>query len=305
MKRGYGICPGTCGELVQGLIGKNEYISSYCVDVYSRAMIHEKKNTDNRILRRKTKSISAISSVFQKFGYPKKMLENIDLVIKSNIPVGKGMASSTADIGASIMAALDFIGESMSLEEISVLAASIEATDSIYYKDVCIFDPINGTKKKSLGFLNCKKVLILEPNNRINTMNIRKDVGYYKILKKNRSITEKSFELLEKGIKNSDMDLVKRACLNSAFANESIKKTPFLNEIVDISEKNNCGFVNISHTGTVIGISIGDDTDIDRLKYDLDIGDLGVHYDRKYVRNIISAGIRKEGFRDGLYKKSK
>ena len=290
MKIGYGSCPATCGELVQGMIGKEEYISSYCVDMYSNAKIVEKKFMNNKVSRSKIKSLKAVSNVFEKFGYSRDLSKKIDLHISSEIPVGKGMASSTADIGASVLAALDFIGEKMSPEEISILVSKIEPTDSIYFKEVCIFNPIKGIKKKSLGFLKSEDVIILEPNDRINTIKIRKDIGYYNVLKKNRFITKKSFEMLELGIKKNNIELIKKACMNSAFANEEIKKTPYLREILDLSKKHNCGFVNISHTGTVIGIAADEKTDIDKLKYELSKCRLGNYYNNIYSRKIVSGG---------------
>ena len=153
MKVGYGSCPGTCGELVQGYIGKNEYISSYCIDLYSRATVSEKKSSKKFSRPRKSKSIEASSLVFEYFGLNKNQVDNLHISIKSNIPIGKGMASSTADIGACIMATLDYLDKDMKADEISRLVAKIEATDSIFYPEVCIFDPIKGAK------------LILQSNN--------------------------------------------------------------------------------------------------------------------------------------------
>ena len=68
--------------------------------------------------------------VFEKFGLPVDETKNISLNIKSQIPVGKGMASSTADIGATIKATLSMLNKTLTGEEISKLAVKIEATDS-------------------------------------------------------------------------------------------------------------------------------------------------------------------------------
>lgn len=293
MKKGYGSCPGACGELVQGYIGKNEYISSYCVDLYSRAIISEKKSNKKNSSPRKSKSIEASALVFEHFGIDKSQVENIHISIRSNIPIGKGMASSTADIGACIMATLDYLDEEMSSDEISRLVARIEATDSIFYPEVCIFDPINGERKDSLGYIPYKKVLILEPENRINTMKIRGDREYYKLLRENRSITQKSFEMIRDGIKKQDKDLLRRACENSALANESIKKTPYLRQLIKLSRECDYGFLNISHTGTVVGISIDEETDTERLIHEIKNSEISSVYKKQYIRSIVRGGLRK------------
>lgn len=293
MKVGYGSCPGTCGELVQGYIGKNEYISSYCIDLYSRATVSEKKSSKKFSRTRKSKSIEASSLVFEYFGLNKNQVDNLHISIKSNIPIGKGMASSTADIGACIMATLDYLDKDMKPDEISRLVAKIEATDSIFYPEVCIFDPIKGEKRESLGYLPYKRILILEPENRINTMKMRGHKEYYKLLRENKSITKKSFEMIRDGIKKQDKNLLRKACENSAIANENIKKTPYLRELIKISRECECGFLNISHTGTVIGIALDENTDVERLIHEIKHSEISSVYKKQYIRKIVRGGLRK------------
>lgn len=304
MKIGLGSCPSTCGELVQGYMGENECISSYCIDLYSNAKIVEKRNRKKSNRFNKTKSMKAVELVFDYFGIPKLELLDISLFIKSNIPVGKGMASSTADIGASVMAALDYLDKDLSEDEISKLVAKIEPTDSIFYKKICVFDPIKGKKIEELGALPYDEVLILEPYRRINTVKIRQKSDYYTNLIENKSFTTNSFNLLAEGIRNKDIKKVRRACENSALANEKIKTTPYLREIIKISKKYNAGFVNISHTGTVVGILVSDKTNKDGMIDEIRNSDISKIYKKQYIRKVVEGGLRKGWQNDGLHKKS-
>ena len=129
----YGICPASCGEFVQGIVDRDEYLCSYAIDLYSTAEVEEKLNNINI---GPSKSRKAIEAVFKKFNIPIEESKNISLKIKSKIPVGKGMASSTADIGATIGATLGLIKKELSNEEIANLASTIEPTDSI----PCVLD---------------------------------------------------------------------------------------------------------------------------------------------------------------------
>ena len=124
--KSYGICPASCGEFVQGFVNKEEYLSSYAIDLYSTAVVEEKLED---IILGPRKSRKAIEMVFENFNIPIQESKNISLNINSQIPTGKGMASSTADIGATIKATLSLIEKEMTSEEISKLAAGIEATD--------------------------------------------------------------------------------------------------------------------------------------------------------------------------------
>ncbi|WAW15093.1 hypothetical protein [Peptostreptococcus equinus] len=294
MKSGFGVCPGTCGELVQGLMAKGEYISSYCIDLYSKAKIFEKSNSDIKNKLGK-KSLTAIEMILDRFSIDKNSLNNLDIEITSQIPKGKGMASSTADIGACIMATLDFYDIYMSPEEISDMVAKIEPTDSIYYPEVCIFDPLKGQKKISLGYLPIEKVLILEPNLKINTVSIRASKQYYDKLNKNKIFTETAFKMLKKGFKKEDLRLIKSACENSALANESIKNTPFLRNLIECANKCDYGFLNIAHTGTVVGIGISQKTDLEKLTYEITNSDISKIYKKIYLCDVVRGGLRKEG----------
>ncbi|WP_101772503.1 GHMP family kinase ATP-binding protein [Peptostreptococcus faecalis] len=293
MKKGYGMCPGTCGELVQGYIDKNEYISSYCVDMYSRATVSESHSSSNYYKTHKIKSLRAIEYVFERFGIDKSKMQNIRLSIKSEIPTSKGMASSTADIGASIMAALDFLGENLDADEISKIVSKIEPTDAIFHENVCIFDPIHGEKKEDLGKLNFEKVLILEPFSKISTIKTRDKKGYYRYLNSNKTFTKRAFELLKSGFEQNDVSLIARACENSALANEKIKNTPYLRELLSISKECNCAFLNISHTGTVVGLVIDSSTDNDKLLHEIKKSNASNIYTRKYFKKIIEGGLSK------------
>lgn len=186
----YGICPASCGEFVQGVMDRAEYLCSYAVDLYSTAEVEEKLNNINL---GPLKSRKAIEAVFKKFNIPVEESKNISLKIRSKIPVGKGMASSTADIGATIGATLGLIKKELSSEEIAKLASTIEPTDSIYIEKNSIFNPLNGEVIRYLGNVKDLRVVILEPNSTLNTMRIRKTPNYKKIKTQNKEIIKNLF----------------------------------------------------------------------------------------------------------------
>lgn len=289
--KSYGICPASCGEFVQGIIDDEEYLCSYAIDMYSKVYIEEKL-VDINLGRYKSRL--AIEKVFEKFNLPKKDTKNISLNINSKIPVGKGMASSTADIGATIKATLSLIDKDLSSEEISKLAAEIEPTDSIFIDKNSIFNPLNGTVIKYLGNLTNAKVIILEPNKVLDTMKIRLRQDYSRLKTENKEVIKKSFALLEEGLKKNNLSLVGEACTLSSLANENIDKKEYLNEIIKISKKYGAYGVNIAHSGTVVGILIdkfmNDKKMIDAL-YESNINSV---YSKIYTLNIINGGIKGE-----------
>ena len=288
--KSYGICPASCGEFVQGIIDDEEYLCSYAIDMYSKVYIEEKL-VDINLGRYKSRL--AIEKVFEKFNLPKKYTKNISLNINSKIPVGKGMASSTADIGATIKATLSLIDKDLSSEEISKLAAEIEPTDSIFIDKNSIFNPLNGTVIKYLGNLTNAKVVILEPNKVLDTMKIRLRQDYNKLKVENKEVIKKSFALLEEGLKKNNLSLVGEACTLSSLANENIEKKEYLNEIIKISKKYGAYGVNIAHSGTV-GILIDKYMNDKKMIDALCESNINSVYNKIYTQNIINGGIKGE-----------
>ena len=238
------------------------------MDLYSTAEVEEKLNNINL---GPLKSRKAIEAVFKKFNIPVEESKNISLKIRSKIPVGKGMASSTADIGATIGATLGLIKKELSSEEIAKLASTIEPTDS---KDL--------------------RVVILEPNSTLNTMRIRKTPNYKKIKTQNKEIIKISFSLLEEGIKSNDMHKIGKASTFSSLANESIHKKEGLAKIIEISKNYGAYGVNVAHSGTVVGILIDKSMNDTRLIELLKNERLDSVYKKMYTSNIIDGGIRGE-----------
>lgn len=289
--KSYGICPASCGEFVQGFLDDREYLSSYAIDLFSTAIVEEKKE---EVKLGPSKSRKAIEKVFETFNLPIKESRNISLTIESEIPVGKGMASSTADIGATISATLSLINKSLSGEEISILASEIEPTDSILIPKHSIFNPLDGRVKKYLGDIQNAKVLILEPKNILNTKEIRQTPNYQKYKLENKDIIYKSFSLLEEGLEKNDLKLIGNACTLSSIANENIHKKPYLDEIIRISNYFGCYGVNIAHSGTVIGVLLDRNMKDENLIEKFRESNIGKYYTKIYSSNILCGNVREE-----------
>ena len=287
----YGVCPASCGEFVQGILKNEEYLSSYAVDMYSSVTLEEKLSDINI---GPYKSRKAIEKVFERFKLPIKESKNISLDIHSEIPISKGMASSTADIGATIVATLNLINKKISSEEISKLASTIEPTDSIYIEENSIFNPLNGEVIKYLGIVKNSRVIVLEPNKTLSTTKIRNIPNYKEIKIKNKEIVKEAFYFLEEGIRLNDLNSIGRACTLSSLANENIHKKDGLDEIIQISQNYGAYGVNVAHSGTVVGIIIDKYMNDIRIIDMLNKANLDKVYNKIYTLDIIEGGIRGE-----------
>ncbi|WP_051531239.1 hypothetical protein [Clostridiisalibacter paucivorans] len=247
-------CPGSCGELIQGIILGSEKLISYPINCYSYARILRGAR-DNELLY--PKAYSALEKVFEYFGEDIKISKELKVEIKSEIPVGKGMASSTADLGATILAATKYLKKDISEQEIARICLSIEPTDSTLFSAITLFDHLDGKYiKKYSKNMSCK-VLIMEGIDMVDTVEFRK-VDKKSILKKNTAKITQALKNIELGIWTDDLRKIGQGAILSALANEDILKKPGLSIIIERALKLGAYGVNIAHSGSVVGIIYDD-----------------------------------------------
>ena len=86
-------CPGSCGELVQGTAAGMNFLVTCPVTVYSQVSVElsTERKTD---LQAGDKTLQAVRRTLEYLGLP---WQNVEVRIESDLPLGKGMASSSAD----------------------------------------------------------------------------------------------------------------------------------------------------------------------------------------------------------------
>lgn len=105
MRIGKGSCHGTFGELLQGIINEKPFLITLPIpQLKSEAVfIPSLTASEMTVVDSKGKALKAGKLLTQQFDLP----IGGRLEIRSNIPSGKGMASSSADIVAAIRAIAD------------------------------------------------------------------------------------------------------------------------------------------------------------------------------------------------------
>lgn len=241
---------GSCGELVQGTLNGESFHISCPVDLYSQVKVV--LNGRGKIIGPpdKWKTKEAIKRTLEFFG---KGGLGANFEIDSKIPLGKGMASSTADIGAASFATACALGEEISSQEIVKIALSIEPTDGTLFNDIVIFDHRNGALFKFLGKAPDMEILVIDLGGRVDTLEFNKK-DLTKINQKREGEIREALKLVEKGIKKKNPGLIARGTTISAFSNQRILYKPALDRIWKISQEAGALGINVAHSGTVVGI---------------------------------------------------
>jgi len=245
------VCPASCGELLQGFIMGSEKLISYPIDLYSRVTLSEGKGLgrDKSI----SKSYAAVEATFEHLGLKARDAGGIRLAIDSNIPRGKGMASSTADIAASVVAAAAYAGSSLSETELAAICASIEPTDSIIFNQITLFDHVAGKAARSYGEFPSCNVMVLEGKACINTLDFHK-LKSRELIEQGEREMKKALALFEDGMGTGNLGKIGQAAIISALEREKVLKKPGLEWIIETAVRLGAYGVNAAHSGSVLGI---------------------------------------------------
>ncbi|WP_318505947.1 kinase [Bacillus sp. T3] len=251
MKIGKGICYGTFGELVQGVLDKSPFLITLPIPSLKSEATFFPNFSSTEIIGspNKAKAIAACEKLLQHF-----MIDiGGTLIINSNIKVGKGLASSSADIVAAMRAVADSFNLTLSEELISCIAIEVEPTDGVMYPDSVAYDFLNGKLIENLGPIPPYHLIGFDFGGVVDTIAFNKIPKDYSL--NDKCMFLKAYELAKKGIKNSDLSLLCVASTISATINQKFLPKPLFAEFEQLAHSYGGGIV-CAHSGTVIGILV-------------------------------------------------
>ena len=230
--------PGTCGELAQGFFHGEPILITCPIEKFSTCIVSDKFTGVEGL---GSKSLAMLDKVLKLFNVQEF---NFGVKLISELPRGKGMASSSADIAAVAQAVALSLGKNFSPEELGKLCTKIEPTDGIFFDGVVAMNPLTGRLIKKIRAQEKFLIAIFDYGGEVDTLtfNRRSDFNFPTI---NDSI---DFALTEK----------------SALANQKILPKRGLSELIKFAKNIGAVAVNVAHSGTVTGIFFhADDKHID------------------------------------------
>lgn len=219
--------PGSCGEFIQGFFYDEPILITCPIKKFSAVEISDDFFCVEGLAE---KSISMLEKVLKFL----KVKKSFGIKLTSELPQGKGMASSSADLAAVAKAVAIFFGRELSAEKISLLATKIEPTDGIFFDGIVAMNPITGKFIKKINVSEKFLIAIFDYGGEVDTVKFNR---------------RSNFQIPELG-ETLNFELVEK----SATANQEILYKPQLNEITKFAKSLEAVTVNVAHSGTVIGI---------------------------------------------------
>lgn len=227
--------PGSCGELVQGTLDGEPFLITCPINLFTSVTVSD-EFSEQVGLGWKAKTM--LSKVLEYLGCN---AFNFGIALESELPIGKGMASSSADIAAVGKAAALALGNDLTAEEIATLAASIEPTDGVFYDGIVAMNPLTGQVLSKLNLRSGYKIVIFDFGGEVDTLDFKRQSNF------NLAKLPNTFDL--------------EMATQSALANQKILCKPQLEDIIHFTKSMGALGVTNAHTGTVIGVVFAEDTD--------------------------------------------
>lgn len=243
-------CPGTCGEWVQGARNGVPFLIDCPIDRFSEAKVALTIPASDWILPlRKTKALQILNLLKKDLGLSELGGE---VEFLQQLPEGKGMASSTADMIAVVSAALIALEEDPSPERLAHYALQIEPSDSVMFPGITEIEHVQRHYHRMLGSAVPALFLALDWGGAIDTrvFNARPDLAEH--YRHYETEIKKAYNLACDGIDQADLEKLAAAGTISAACNLEINPKLFFEPFLRwVEQKGGLGVVT-AHSGTLL-----------------------------------------------------
>lgn len=243
-------CPGTCGEWVQGARKGIPFLVDCPIDRFSEARVSLSMNSTGWDLPLgKTKALQVLELFKEDLGLP-ALSGKVEFL--QQLPEGKGMASSTADITAVVAAALIALGEDPVPERLAHFALRIEPSDSVMFPGITEIEHVIRHKHRVLGPSVPALFLALDWGGAIDTRVFNARPGLAEHYRRYEDEIARAYGLAREGIEQIDLEKLAIAGTISARCNLEINtKSQFEPFLTWVLQKGGLGVVT-AHSGTLL-----------------------------------------------------
>lgn len=205
------------------------------------------------------KSAKAIERFISYFNI-ESSLSSYSWSVQSNIPQSKGMASSTADIVATINALASLHEIELSVEHIQDILRGIERSDPVFHQTPGLYLSKHQCFARSWDWRPKFKVVysILPGSTTTEIVNEAKLLGFYQ---DNLAAYQASLTLLDKGFQTGDPEIIGSASTKCADIFQAFCPVQLVDELINIAQKVGALGVVRAYTGHIAGLLFPEEVD--------------------------------------------
>ncbi len=235
--------PGSCGELVQGVVDGVRLHVSCPVDRYAWATWQPTRRRVAHGWKVRRALVSAGGSTAFVHG----------LRMTSQLRPGLGMASSTADIAAAAGLWLARSRGTVDAGVVARAALAVEPTDGVLFDGIVLFDHQHGSVLQHWGSPPPIEIVAVEVGPPVDTVAFNeRDTGAVS-REQTRSILH-AFDLVRRGLASGDPASIGRGATISALCHQNIVPKPALEPLLRLALEEGGYGVNVAHSGSLVGL---------------------------------------------------
>jgi uncharacterized protein involved in propanediol utilization len=257
VRQGAGVSFGTFGELLQGALPgpDQDFLVTLPIARWSTARLtllpdaHELRVEPEH----KHKSLRIARTVLACHG----VAPGGRLLITSQLPEGKGMASSSADLIATIRATGKAIGRPVTPRTAEAFLRTVEPTDGLMYRDVVAFYHRRVELYRCLAVPPALTIVGVDEGGQVDTVSF--NATRPPITAGERREYSRLLDLLAVALAGGDLATVGRVATRSAEMNQARCPKRYLDRLRQVCRQVGGLGVVVAHSGTVLGILISKD----------------------------------------------
>lgn len=247
------------GELVQGLLPDNKpFLLSNKSSTIFKTITNINYPKVNGEVELNFKSKAAIELFWETLSVEQKTIDiaHLNITQQSNIPIGKGLSSSSADVLGVLNSLNVFYNANYSIEQLYKLATVIEPTDPCLHFENVLFSPKNGEVIQVLSDLPFKLMYFdSDIELLIDTIECSQKITYTNQQQLNY---QKLYESIITAFENTDYTTFYNCLNKSADMNNIFLPKKNLHILQDFAFNNKVGLF-VAHSGTYMGLVIEPD----------------------------------------------
>ena len=247
---GAGTAFGTFGELLQGALPDGaDFLVTMPIDKGATAWFRLEPGGPLRVFP---------SDKSKSYELARAMLGDVGgtLVLDGDLPVGKGLASSSADLVATARAIGAALGIPTGPEAVADLLRSIEPTDGVMYSGVVAFEHRRVRLRRFLGALPPLSVVAVDEGGEVDTVAFNRQPKPYSA--RDRREYASLLRRISQAVRTGDLATVGRVSSRSAELNQRLNPKRNLADMIRICHDAGGLGVICAHSGTMTGILLAD-----------------------------------------------
>lgn len=251
---GVGVSFGTFGELLQGALDDpgEDFLVTLPVARWSTAQVTLVPGAGELRVEPadKTKALRVARTVLARHG----VHAGGTLTVASELPEGKGMASSSADLVATVRAVTDALGVPVTSEQVESYLRGVEPTDGLMYREIVAFYHCRVRLCRALGPVPPLTIVGLDEGGQVDTVDF--NVSRPAITPAERREYRGLLDRLGTALAHGELAEVGRVATRSAELNQHRCRKRLLERALEISRDVDALGVVVAHSGTMVGIAV-------------------------------------------------